>query len=137
VELSAKTRRFLTLAGDHAMRLNVLAAERFYGQGLAFMPEGDPDRRHLLAQIARATADAGRLDDAERLYEQAIRVLRAGGDARDLGGALTDLSRALWRRGLGADGEARSVLAEAVRVLRREPPGRELASAYFELTHAH
>jgi DNA-binding SARP family transcriptional activator len=134
-ELAAKTRRSLTLAGDRAMRLNLVVAERFYRRALALVPEGDPERGHLLAQIARAASEAGRLADGERLYDQAVVALRAGEDARALGGALTDLYRAVWRRGAGR--EARSVLAEAVRVLEREPPGQELAAAYVQMTHAH
>jgi tetratricopeptide (TPR) repeat protein len=41
----------------------------------------------------------------------------------------------MWRRGAGD--EATTVLAEAVRVLDREPPGPELAAAYVEMTHAN
>src|SRR6266545_2834988 len=100
-ELSTKARRFLTLAGDRAMSLDVAAAERFYRRALALAPGGDRRRGELLVLIGRAAQDAGRLADAERLYDQAIDVLRAGGDARALGAALTERSAAFWRRGAG------------------------------------
>jgi DNA-binding SARP family transcriptional activator/tetratricopeptide (TPR) repeat protein len=134
-ELSTKTRHFLTLAGDRALRLDVAAAERFYRQALALAHEDDSERGYLLAQLARAAQDAGRLADAEHLFDQAIVALRAGGDARALGRALTDFYRGLWRRGAGR--EATSALAEALRVLRSEPPGTELAAAYAAMAHHH
>ena len=133
-ELSTKARRFLTLAGDRAMSLDVAAAERFYRRALALAPGDGPGRGELLVLIGRAAQDAGRLADAERLYDQAIDALRAGGDARALGAALTERSAAFWRRGAGE--AATRALAEALRVLRREPPGSELAAAYVMMAYA-
>jgi DNA-binding SARP family transcriptional activator len=133
-ELPAKASRFLTLAGDRSVLLNLVAAEQFYRRALELVPEGDPERGNLLARIARTAADAGRLADAERLYEQAVAELRRAGDARALGGALTSLYRVLWLRGAGR--EARSVFAEALRILERAPDGPELAAAYIALTRA-
>jgi predicted ATPase len=97
--LRAKTRHFLTLAGDRALQLDITAAERFYRRALALVSDGHSDGP-LLAQLARAATEVGRLDEAERLYRQAMVAMRTGGeDPRAFAGAGTDLFRVLWRRG--------------------------------------
>ena len=128
-ELTAKTRRYLVLAGDRALRLNVAAAKGFFERALALVPHRDPGRAHVLARIARAAQEEGQLADAERLYDEAVAGLRAQDDVRALGEALVSFYVALSR--FGKTDEARKILAEAVDALEREPPGPELAAAYM------
>ena len=59
---------------------------------------------------------------------EALAVWRALGDRLREGDAIRWLSRLSWFRGIRA--EAESLAAEAVSVLERLPPGRELAMAY-------
>jgi DNA-binding CsgD family transcriptional regulator/tetratricopeptide (TPR) repeat protein len=60
--------------------------------------------------------------------EQAIKHWRASGDEVREGAALSHLARRLWCGGRSVD--AATAAQEALRLLERQPPGRELAQAY-------
>lgn len=130
-ELAAKTFRFLVVAGNRAMRLDVAAAERFYRRALTLVSTGEPEHARLLGHLARTMQEQGRIPEAERTYEEAITALRAQDDPLALGDALVGFYMALSRHGKAQ--RARTVLAEAVKTLEREPPGPELAAAYVNV----
>ena len=134
--LAEKARRFLIMAGDRAMALDIAAAERFYRRSLDLLAYDDRARPRVLSAIARAAADAGRPDDSIRLYEEAIVGFRSQRDPLGLGHALAQLSNVLWRRS-GTSTSVRSLLAEAIEVLERETPGPELVEAYVLFAARH
>ena len=128
-ELEQQLRRFLIMAGDRALELDVGKAESYYGQALELLAAADPDRARVLVKSAEAAWLAGRLVEAERGYEEAITEFRNQGDLVSAGEALVELVAALRDR--GETSRARALLAEAVDLLERESPGRELALAYL------
>jgi DNA-binding CsgD family transcriptional regulator/tetratricopeptide (TPR) repeat protein len=69
-------------------------------------------------------------EPAERvaLLERIVELRRRCGDERGVGATLALLARTLWT--LGRIREAFRCVAEAVEILERLPPGRELAHAY-------
>jgi class 3 adenylate cyclase/tetratricopeptide (TPR) repeat protein len=127
-ELEAQVRRFLIMAGDRALELDGGKAAAFYRQALALSPPRHPERGRLLEKIAEATLLAGGLAEAQREFEEAVAEFRAQGDRRGAGEAMVRLARTYWFR--GDTGRKRALLAQAIELLEREPPGRELALAY-------
>jgi class 3 adenylate cyclase/tetratricopeptide (TPR) repeat protein len=127
-ELEQQFRRFLVMAGDRALELDVGRAESHYRQALELLPPDDPERARILAKNGEAAWLAGRLPEAERAYEEAIGAFRARGDQLSAGEAMAELAAALRDR--GETGRARALLAEAVELLERELPGQELVVAY-------
>lgn len=127
-ELRVPAARFLLLAGDRAFPLDLARAEAFYRRALSLLADDDPERARVLAKIADAAQETGRLREAVQAYEEAIAEFRARDDVLAAGSALTRLGRALQRVGDTAGRDR--VLAEAVELLEREPAGPELARAY-------
>jgi class 3 adenylate cyclase/tetratricopeptide (TPR) repeat protein len=134
-ELEAQVRRFLIMAGDRALELDAGKAEAFYRQALALSPPRHPDRGRLLEQTAEAALVGGRLAEAQRNLEEAIAEFRAQGDSRGAGEAMVRLARTSWFR--GETSRKRALLAQAIELLEREPPGRELALAYTHSAADH
>ena len=127
-QLSESTARFLLMAGDRAMSLDNARASEHYARALALLPEGSPDRGRLLVASAEAAGAAGRLDEAERQYEEAEGLFRASGDDLALGETLARRARNMHR--VGDSGPARVMADESVRLLERLPPSTQLARAY-------
>jgi class 3 adenylate cyclase/tetratricopeptide (TPR) repeat protein len=130
-DLEEQLKRFLVLAGERALPLDVTKAESFYRQALELLPQGDPQRPNVLARAAEAAALAGRYPEAEAGYVEAIREFRARGNGLRAGEALVKLGAIVRDR--GEQQRAGSLLTEAVELLEREPPSAELVLAY---THA-
>jgi class 3 adenylate cyclase/tetratricopeptide (TPR) repeat protein len=129
--LRAQARRFLALAGERALRLEVGKAESYYRRALELVARDAPERATILAKSAEAAALAGRYAEAETSFAEAITVLKANGDNRLAGEALVRLS--IIVRDGGDATRARSLLGEAVDLLEREPPSLELVFAYTHL----
>jgi len=134
-ELEAQVRRFLIMAGDRALELDARKAEAFYRQALALSPALHPDRGRLLEKTAEAALVGGRLAEAQRDFEEAIAEFRGQADSRGAGEAMVQLARTYWFR--GETDRKRALLARAIEVLEREPPGRELALAYTHSAADH
>jgi class 3 adenylate cyclase/tetratricopeptide (TPR) repeat protein len=130
-ELEQQTRRFLVLAGERTLPLDVGRAEAYYQRALRLVPQGDPARARVLAKLAEAAALAGRRPEAEAGYAEAIADLQVHGDQVAAGEALVKLAALVRDKGEAA--RARSLLAEAVGLLERAPPGPELVLAYTHL----
>src|SRR5439155_430029 len=81
-ELQAKALRYLTLAGDRALGIDVQAAERHYARALEVTLEDDPHRPGLLVKSGEALRQRGGFPGAARA---------SLGDA----GGLQDMRRAL------------------------------------------
>jgi predicted ATPase len=78
-ELEAPFRRFLLMAGDRALQLDVAKAESYYGRALELVPSDHPQRATVLTKAADAALVAGRFAEAETRLEEAISELRAEG----------------------------------------------------------
>jgi len=129
--LEPLARRFLVLAGERALQLDVGRARVYYRQALDLLAPDDPERPRLLARTAEADWLAGRLPEAERAYTEVIAGFRAQGDVLGAGEAMVALVASLRDR--GETQRARELLGEAVELLEREPPGKELALAYLHV----
>jgi tetratricopeptide (TPR) repeat protein len=128
-------RRFLMLAGDRALQLDVGRAEAYFGRALELVPPDHSDRATVLTKAAEAATLAGRYFQAEERYEEAIAELRAQGRAVDLGGAMGNLSIVHTYR--GGTRRARALLDDAIALLEREVPGPELARACAQMARRH
>ncbi len=118
--------RFLLVAGDRAMRLDIAAAEAAYRRALELSTDG-AGHAAVLVKLAGALQEQGRLPDAEQAYEEALPALRAAGDEHAAALAMVGLARALWRHGRTARG--RELTREAIPILERRP-GPDLVLAY-------
>jgi class 3 adenylate cyclase len=129
-ELGAAAVRYLALAGERALALDVDRAEANLARALDLCPADDPRRAGLLERWAHAAQQQGRLRDAKAAFEEAIALYREQGDSIAAGTALTVLS--IVRASLG-DPHRQESLKEAVALLEAQPPGPELVAAYGEL----
>jgi tetratricopeptide (TPR) repeat protein len=134
-ELRGPTRRYLVLAGDRALELDVARSEDYYRQALALVEESDPERTRMLVQLARAAWLSGRLPEAERGYEEAIDRLQRQGDVLAAGEAMVALVASLRDR--GETQGSHDLLGRAIELLEPEPPGKELALAYLHAARDH
>jgi tetratricopeptide (TPR) repeat protein len=129
--IKERARRFLVLAGDRAMPLNVTTALSYYEQGLALLPKEHPDRAAVLAKVAEAARQAGELVRAERAYEEAVERFGAQHDPLGAGGVLLGLAHVL--RGRGETARAQVAVTEVMHLLRDHAPCAQLAEAYMQV----
>ena len=125
-ELEASLARFLLLAGDRAMSLDIPAAEASYRRALDLIRD-DVEQARVFVRLGDCLQQLGRIVDSEEMYESAIPVLRAADDGHGAAVAMLDLSRALWRH--GETERARDVGREAVALLEADG-GSDLVLAY-------
>src|SRR5207247_1461215 len=128
-EVQTKAVRYLTLAGDRALGIDVEAAERHYARALELTTGDDPHRPGLLVKSGEALRQRGRFPEAARAFEEAIEGLRAQGDVRAMAVAMGRYSLVLYRLG---DPRNRGVATEAVAALEPLGPSPELAQALAE-----
>ena len=126
-ELQGQLVRFLTMAGERALSLDIAQAERQLVRALELCAEDAPERATLLERMAQATQLLGRLQDARPMFEQALALHRAQGDPVATGRVLTRLGLVVHRLG---DPRCEELMAEAVALLETVPPGPELIAAY-------
>ena len=130
-KLVEPTRRFLILAGDRTINLDLDRARAYYRQAVELGQPRDPERPHLLVRTGRVAFQSGDYPEAVAVYEEAIADLRASGDLQGLGATLGRLATVLWNQ--GDTRRANAVLTEAIELLEREPAGPELVSAYVRM----
>ena len=130
-ELEANAIRYLALAGERALALDVERAEASLAKALALAPAGHPER----AVAARALGAGGAAaepapGDTSRARGGARPLPGAGRERRRRAGA----DRARGRRCGGLATRARRRRSrEALALLEAQPPGPELVAAYAEL----
>jgi tetratricopeptide (TPR) repeat protein len=130
-KLVEPTRRFLVLAGDRTINLDLDRARAYYRQAVELGQPREPERPHLLVRTGRAAFQSGDYPEAVAVYEEAIADLRRQGDTQVLGATLGRLATVYWNQ--GDTRRANAVLTEAIELLEREPPGAELVSAYVRM----
>jgi predicted ATPase/class 3 adenylate cyclase len=129
-ELEAGAIRYLALAGERALALDVQSAEASLALALELAPEGHPERAFLLERWAKAAQQQGRLEEARAALEEAIVLYRQQGENVAAGRALTGVVAVHWALG---DPRRKKAIAEALALLEAQPPGPELVAAYAEL----
>jgi class 3 adenylate cyclase/tetratricopeptide (TPR) repeat protein len=134
-ELEAASARYLAMAGDRAVRLDLAKAEVYYRRALEHLSADDPERPNLLTSAARAAMMAGRFPDAEALCTEALEGYRSLGDAVGEGTAMAQLGTIVNK--MGDASRSISVLDEALAILEKQAPGRGLAGAYARAAGVH
>jgi class 3 adenylate cyclase/tetratricopeptide (TPR) repeat protein len=129
-ELEEPAVRFLVLAGDRALGLDVTRAEVHYGRALELVPKEHPERPHVLAKWAEAVRQSGRAAEATRALEEAIATFVERNDRLSAGRALGTLASLYHNLGIPRQEE---VALEAVRLLELEPAGEDLVAAYARM----
>jgi DNA-binding CsgD family transcriptional regulator/tetratricopeptide (TPR) repeat protein len=128
----------LEYAREAAQRAAALGAHREaaaqYGRALRAAKRLPPAMRaELLEHRSYECHLTEQHDEAIMALECALRCYKAAGDLRKEGNALRWLSRLLWFAGPIA--RANEVGQQAVTLLERLPPGRELALAHANMAH--
>jgi tetratricopeptide (TPR) repeat protein len=125
-ETRAKAVRFLTLAGDRALGMDVEAAEWSYARGLEITGPDDEARPRLLTRHARALTLRGRFAEAGREYEQAVGGFREHGDEAAMVVAIGRLAGVLQTLG---EPRFADLFDQAASMLDRLPASAELVEA--------
>ena len=134
-ELEAPALRFLALAGERALHLDLVTACTLLRQALELAPTGHPERARLLALLARGEELAGRLPEAVRHYEEAIPALRETGSDAAADEATRALSSAVANLGDLKAGEA--LIDEMLDRLEGQGPSELLALVYCSKQYYH
>jgi tetratricopeptide (TPR) repeat protein len=132
--LQEEARRYLALAAERALPLDVESAEASLAKALELAPPGHPARPRMLERWAQAAQQQYRLQEAEEALEEALALYREHGETVAVARALCELSVLSQHVG-GRRSEER--VMEAIAVLEAEPPGPELVAAYAELSGVH
>jgi len=127
VQLQAQVVRYLALAGERALSLDIEQAERQLAHALDLCPDDAPERASLLERWGQAAQQQGRLQEARQAFEHALDLYRAQVDGVAAGRVLTRLGNVVHRLG---DPRCEEMLAEAVELLEMQPAGPELVAAY-------
>ena len=128
-ELEAASRRYLALAGERALPIDVGSAEASFARALELTPADHSGRAALLERWADAAQQQG-AGKARAALEEALALHRKEGATVAAARTLTALSKVL--RVVG-DPRGRELIAEALQLLEAEAPGPELVNAYAEL----
>jgi class 3 adenylate cyclase/tetratricopeptide (TPR) repeat protein len=119
--------RYLALAGERALPLDLAHAESSLSRALELAPAGHPRRADLLESWAAAALQQMRPREVRTALEEALAIHRASGDRLATGHVLTRLSVALGRLG---DPLQEELLRQAITTLEAEAPSPELVDAY-------
>ena len=130
-ELEANAIRYLALAGERALGLDVERAEASLAKALALAPAGHPERASLLERWAQAALPQNRLQETRAALEEALALYRQQDASVAAGRVLTALARVLVRLG---DPRHEEALAEALARLEAQAAGPELVDAYARLS---
>jgi class 3 adenylate cyclase/tetratricopeptide (TPR) repeat protein len=133
-QLQAQVVRYLALAGERALSLDIEQAERQLARALDLCPDDSPERALLLERWAQAAQQQGRLQEARQAFQRALDLYREQGEPVAAGRVLTRLALVVHRLG---DPGSEQLLAEARDLLEEQPPGPELVSAYAYTAGRH
>ena len=78
-QLVEPTRRFLILAGDRTINLDLDRARAYYRQAVELGQPRDPERPHLLVRTGRVAFQSGDYPEAVAVYQEAIDDMRRTG----------------------------------------------------------
>jgi class 3 adenylate cyclase/tetratricopeptide (TPR) repeat protein len=129
-ELEAAARRYLALAGERALALDVDRAEQSLARALALTPAGHPERARLLERWAQAAQQQNRLQEAREALEEALAHYREQGERVAAGRVLTALANVLRQLG---DPRREETIDEALELLEAQTARPELVAAHAQL----
>ena len=118
--------RYLTLAGDRGLRLDVPAAERRYASALRLLPSDHAGRAELLVKWADALRQLGDYRRSADALSEAVAALQERGDIRAAAAAMMKWCDALLYLG---DPTAPRLGRDALALLEAEGPSVELVYA--------
>jgi class 3 adenylate cyclase/tetratricopeptide (TPR) repeat protein len=125
--LETQAIRYLALAGERALSLDVDQAEQQLALAVDLVPAGHPERASLLERWAMAVQQQSRLREARQALEQALDLYRSQDQLVAAGRVLTRLSLVAHRLG---DPRSEEAIAEAVELLEAQAAGPELVVAH-------
>jgi class 3 adenylate cyclase/tetratricopeptide (TPR) repeat protein len=134
-ELGERARRFLVLAGDRAMNLDVARAVSYYDRAVPMFGPDDPSHGETRAMRAEATFLAGSFTEAIDEYERAVDELRRAGE--DLKAAVALSRLAFAYRWLAAAEQAEAATSEAARLVEGHPPSADVVQVHLQVTTNH
>ena len=126
-EIREDAGRWLFVAGQRALALDVGRAEQHLRQAIELLPEDSSELPNALASLAEAVHLDGRMEEAQVLRESAIQGFRAQGRTVETADAMVGLARTLSTR--GEVNQAQRLVREAVTMLRASTLSPELARA--------
>ena len=127
-ELERRAGRFLALAGERAMELDITAAHGLFARALELVPAGTEEHGLVLIRAADASTALARFEESRVLYDEAALELEAAGSTANAVRAYGMLGVAYFQIG-GADG-MRAALEHALELLEGLPPGPEHVDIY-------
>jgi tetratricopeptide (TPR) repeat protein len=125
--LEPRALRYLTLAGEKAMTLDIAAAEVAFKRALVLAPEGHPSRAQILVFLANVERTGGNIAEAIALLREGIAAYTSLGDRKAADEAIIRLDGVLHASG---DPLAGSQIDEIIRRLQPAGPSELLAHAY-------
>jgi class 3 adenylate cyclase/tetratricopeptide (TPR) repeat protein len=128
-ELAASAVRYLMLAGDRALGIDVAAAERHYHHARQLTSNTHPSWAELLARHGEALRQRGRFPQAAAAFEEAIELFRGRGDVISMAAAMGGYGIILSHLG---DTRERTVSAEALALVEPLGPSAALVQALAE-----
>jgi predicted ATPase len=139
--LAEKAGRLLTKAGARAQaRGDMPAAASLLRRAADLLPDTDPERADLLLALGTALSQAGKLDEADAVLDQAVQAAHEAGNPRLEQQALIErLVRRVWSRGAAdrAVEELQEAIERAIPLFEAEGDELGLARAYKWLAEVH
>jgi class 3 adenylate cyclase/tetratricopeptide (TPR) repeat protein len=129
-ELEEAARRYLALAGERGLALDVDRAEQNLARALELTPAGHPERASLLERWAKAAQQQARVKEAREALEEALAFHRQRGKRVAAGRTLTALANVLGRLG---DPRQEEAITEALALLEAQQAGPELVAVQAQL----
>jgi class 3 adenylate cyclase/tetratricopeptide (TPR) repeat protein len=125
-ELARRAALRLIAAGGRALeRSDIAATVNLYGRAAALLEPADPDRLAILPDLARVLKSAGRFDDANAYFTEALERSEAAGDERAL--ARARIGRYLFVESDLASSDLRRIADECQAIFERHGDDRGLA----------
>ena len=125
--LEPRALRYLALAGEKAMTLDIAASEVAFKRALELAPEGHPSRPQILVFLANVERTSGNIAEAIALLREGIAAYTSLGDRKAADEAILRLDGVLHASG---DPLAGSQIDEIIRRLQPAGPSELLAGAY-------
>jgi class 3 adenylate cyclase/tetratricopeptide (TPR) repeat protein len=133
-ELELRGARYLVLAGDRAIGLDVGAAAARYRRALELLPPGSEEHGLTLLKLAETAQAHGRFEEARAHAEAAAAELEAAGAARSAARAYSLVGNVYFQLG-GAD-RMRAALERSLELMQPLPPGPELVETFGRMASA-
>ena len=124
--------RYLTLAGDRGLRLDVPSAERSYSSALELLPPGHAGRPELLVKWAEALYQLGEYQHSARALAEAVAALTEAGNIRAAAVAMMKQASALI---LFGNPTGPKLANDALALLEADGPSSELVFALETMAH--